>query len=393
MPLRLTLSQRTVEELSAEKRSYVYDSQVPHLAVCVHPTGRKIWYRCGWVHGRSLRIKIGEWPALSVKDARRECLKLDSKIADGFDPNAGTIQRLRPQSTFGEMFAYYLESHAKPHKDTWQRDERRFQTHLKPWRHRKLRDISKGDVRALHVRLRASIGHYGANHVLELIRMVFAVAMRDEVWHGTNPATGIKRFSTRSRERFLSPEELERWFAAVEQLQRATTRDYLLTLLFTGARRGNVAAMRWEQLDLANGTWTIPGASSKNREPMTIVLPSVVVELLANRKLSSHSDWVFPGGGKTGHIVEPKAAWKQVCERAGLQDVRIHDLRRTLGSWQAAAGSSLHIIGKSLGHKSTSATQIYARLQLDPVRASVETAVQAMLHSAKPPADAEKRDG
>ena len=84
--------------------------------------------------------------------------------------------------------------------------------------------------------------------------------------------------------------------------------------------------------------------------------------------------------------MEPKTAWKRIIARAGIKDLRIHDLRRTLGSWQAAAGSSLPIIGKSLGHKSLGATQIYARLNLDPVRASVNKATEAMLLAAKAPA-------
>jgi integrase len=88
---------------------------------------------------------------------------------------------------------------------------------------------------------------------------------------------------------------------------------------------------------------------------------------------------VFPGRGKTGHLVEPKTAWARILKRAGLQNLRLHDLRRTLGSWQAATGASLPIIGKSLGHKSLAATQVYARLNLDPVRAAVNTATDAML--------------
>jgi integrase len=89
--------------------------------------------------------------------------------------------------------------------------------------------------------------------------------------------------------------------------------------------------------------------------------------------------WVFPSTGKTGHLVEPKKAWKRILERADLSDLRIHDLRRSLGSWQAATGASLSIIGKSLGHKNINSTAIYARLNIDPVRESMETATSAMM--------------
>lgn len=99
--------------------------------------------------------------------------------------------------------------------------------------------------------------------------------------------------------------------------------------------------------------------------------------------------WVFPGTGKTGHLVTPRKAWLEVLEAAGLdEDLRIHDLRRTLGSWQARAGASLQVIGKSLGHKSQQATAIYSRLDLDPVRASVEGAVRDLMEAGKQPTGA-----
>lgn len=125
--------------------------------------------------------------------------------------------------------------------------------------------------------------------------------------------------------------------------------------------------------------WTIPAAKAKAGEVIRIPLSSVALQILENRKLTSASEWVFPGRGKSGHLEEPKTAWKRILKRAELTDLRLHDLRRTLGSWQAATGASLPIIGKSLGHKSLAATQIYARLDLDPVRAAVNKATSAML--------------
>jgi len=93
--------------------------------------------------------------------------------------------------------------------------------------------------------------------------------------------------------------------------------------------------------------------------------------------------FVFPGPGKTGHYAEPKSAWKRILEKAGIKNLRIHDLRRSLGSWQAATGANLSVIGKTLGHKNTSTTAVYARLNLDPVRESMNKAAQAMLKTIK----------
>ena len=95
--------------------------------------------------------------------------------------------------------------------------------------------------------------------------------------------------------------------------------------------------------------------------------------------------FVFPGSGKTGHIIEPKKSWATLLDRAGLKDVRLHDLRRTMGSYQTITGASTAIVGKTLGHKNHEATQVYARLNLDPVRASMEKAVDLMMASKELP--------
>jgi len=104
--------------------------------------------------------------------------------------------------------------------------------------------------------------------------------------------------------------------------------------------------------------------------------------VLRNRMPSLAARFVFPGGGKTGHLGEPKKGWQRILAPAEIADLCIHDLRRTLGSWQAKQGTSLAIIGKSLNHKTQNTTAIYARLDLDPVRDSVNAATSAMMAAA-----------
>lgn len=115
----------------------------------------------------------------------------------------------------------------------------------------------------------------------------------------------------------------------------------------------------------------------ENNDPQTVTLSAESVEILHARK--SDGEFVFPGIGKHGHLVEPKKGWLRILARAGISDLRVHDLRRTLGSWQAKTGASLVIIGKSLNHKNVQTTAIYARLDSDPVRESVARATSAML--------------
>jgi integrase len=92
------------------------------------------------------------------------------------------------------------------------------------------------------------------------------------------------------------------------------------------------------------------------------------------------SEWIFPSRrARSGHLEEPKKAWQRIRERAAARDVRIHDLRRTLGSWLAASGYGLPMIGRVLNHSQPSATAVYARLDLEPVRRALEANAQAML--------------
>jgi len=136
--------------------------------------------------------------------------------------------------------------------------------------------------------------------------------------------------------------------------------------------------MTWAEVNLERATWTIP--ETKAGHPQTVALVPEAVTILSRRRAGAGaSPFVFASWGGTGHYQEPKSAWKRILKNAGITDLHLHDLRRTLGSWQAAQGASLSIIGKSLGHRNVSTTAIYSRLNLDPVRRSVEQATRAML--------------
>ena len=139
--------------------------------------------------------------------------------------------------------------------------------------------------------------------------------------------------------------------------------------------------MKWDELDLDRATWRIP--ETKNGLPLDVPLVREAVQILRHRKQRSKSSWVFPTAthlkrSKSGHIVEFRETWKAILKRAGIADFRLHDLRRTLGSWMVMSGSTLPQIGRVLGHLSPTTTAIYARLATDSVRGRVDTAAAAM---------------
>ena len=198
-------------------------------------------------------------------------------------------------------------------------------------------------------------------------------------YSGPNPCERVKRFREAERERFLQPSEMRPFFAALKA-EPPIWRDFWLLCLFSGARRSNVAAMAWQDIDLDGGVWYLPGQKTKTGLPLAIVLPPPAVGILQARREAAPGEWVFPG--PVGHIKDPRKSWARVLRRSRIKDLRPHDLRRSLGSWQALAGASLQIIGASLGHKDPKATAVYSRLRLDPIRQSVSDAVDSMLAAA-----------
>ena len=225
-----------------------------------------------------------------------------------------------------------------------------------------------------------------ANQALTLVGTIYRWAAEPQraYFVGVNPATGHAIFPTQERERFLQPTELAPFFNALAVEPSETMRDFILLALLTGARRSNVAAMAWADVDLDRAEWRVAGEFMKNGKPQTITLTPEAVEILRARKLANKSRFVFPSAkAKSGHIEDPRRAWVRVLRASALTDLRLHDLRRTLGSWQARTGASMILIGKSLNHKDQASTAIYARLDLDPVRQSVDRATSAMFEAAR----------
>ena len=249
-------------------------------------------------------------------------------------------------------------------------------------------------------------GGYSANRTMEILSKMYAVA-RQAGYRGDNPVEGVQMFSERERERFLTADELPRFFGAMDDLldeaqkrlagakasgrdgerraaervvaERESFQDFVMLCLLTGARRRSVSAMSWLDVNLERGTWHIP--ASKSGDPLTIALTTEAADILRRRQQQASGQWVFPSASSaSGHYEDPRAAWNRLLARAKLKDVRLHDLRRSIGSWMAAGNTSLTVIGKALGHRAGSgATSIYARLELTAVRDAMQKATSAMM--------------
>ena len=368
----------------AGQRETYHDLKTNGLQIRSTGGGVKTFSVFRWVKGsrKPERMTLGRFPDISVEQARSMATEVNATIAKGDNP-AEAMRKFRDEPTLGDLFLDYLERHAKVHKKSWMEDQKQFNRYMTKFASRTLSSFQPSDFQRLHHRVGEEHGVYAANRLLSLLRAMFNRAKDWGLWNKDNPTQGIKKFKEKSRDRFLQSDELPKFFQALQNENNETMRDYFLISLLTGARRANVLSMRWTEISFERSEWRIE--ETKSGEPQTIPLTPEVINVLQERKKLADSVFVFPGKGESGHMIEPKSGWKRIINHAGLKDVRIHDLRRTQGSWQAATGSSLPIIGKALGHKSTFATSIYTKLDLDPVRKSIETANQAMLKNANQP--------
>jgi len=371
-----------------EKRASYRDTETRGLGLLVQPSGHRSFFWFRKVRGYPTWQTIGVFPDLAIEQARMNAAELNTKLArwkangyDGDDPF-----KQQKDLTVGQLIDDYIERQVKQHAahpDKSASDLRGMvKTYLTPWKSRRLGTIRRTDVLNLHAELGQNSGHVTANRVVQFLRTIYNWARKVEVWSGDNPASNVTFFHEDRRERFLQPDELGRLFRALRADQNVELQDFVLLALFTGARRNDIFSMCWANLYLDDNRWEVP--KPKNRKPYLVPLMPEAVDLLKKRRVRvPDSEWVFPSHGKTGHLVNLKKPWQRLLKKASIADFTMHDLRRTLGSWQAAQGTSLAVIGKSLGHSSLAATQIYAKLDLGPVRDSVASATRAMLTAAK----------
>lgn len=377
----------------AGSRPFYWDSKTPALAVRVFPTGTKNFYFDRWANDKHQRLKIGRYPDMTIDQARTYVARENAAIAMGNDPSAERARK-RAELMFRELFDWYLEAHAKPRKRSWNKDVQNYRLHLDSrLGTMKVSQVTKSIIRETHVQIRQGAGPYAANRVLSLISVMFNKAIEEELFEGPNPAAGIRNFPEEKRERRLNQEELGRVLQELAREPNETARDYFLMLIYSGVRRSNVLAMRWEDVDLNTRVWRIP--ETKSGKPQNVPLLEAELGILRRRaREAGDSVWVFPGrsDNTTGHLSKPDHAWKRILDRAEVTECRIHDLRRTFGSLMADSGTSLHIVGKALHHQDPKTTEIYARLDVSTVRAAKDK-VHEMILSAGRSGQGSKRVG
>jgi len=363
------------------KRITYYDTQVPGLCLRVTNTGVKTYLVYKKINGKPERFSIGKSPSILLFNARQEAQTILGEIARGTNP-AEKRRELKSEITLDELFQLVVTAKRTEGKRSVDKDIGQYNLHLSMWKTRRISSINKDDVKRLHADIGTANGIYAANRLLAFINNLFNRAIDDFNWKGQNPCSGVKHFKEEARDRVIEKSEIQAFFSALDSEKNIDIRDYIALSLLTGARKANVLSMKWDEI--FGDVWKIPRAKSKNNKEMRVPLVSQAMELLKKRKHNKLSEYVFPSKvSASGHLVEPKKGWRRVLNAAGIEDLRLHDLRRSLGSYMINSNVDIYTVGKALGHQNQSTTARYAHLKDDPVKEGMQTAVDAMFGGDK----------
>jgi integrase len=340
------------------KRTEYFDSLVPGLALRVTEKGAKSWTVLYRHRGRLRRLTLGSVAVLSLADARDRARDALSDARGGADP-ASEKQQAKQAETIGELVDEFVEKYARPRKRSWREDRRILHSEVLPaWKHRAIADIKRRDVRALVDGIAERGAPVMANRVLSCARKMFSFAVdRELIEH--NPASRMARPGgvEHSRDRVLSEAEQRQLWAALGDLSPQMGSFFKLRLV-TAQRGAEVASMRWQDVDLEGGWWTIPAAVSKNKLAHRVPLCSLALEIVKGLKPLDRepepAEYVLTGARGRRQRSEVSAAFT-------ISDFRGHDLRRTAASMMAAGGIPRLTIGKVLNHADRGVTAVYDR--------------------------------
>lgn len=369
---KVKLTKKVVETAvpHSTERLFIWDTEVKGFNLRIYPTGRKTYflqYR-NQAH-KTHKIKIGVHGNITTEEAREKARQLSLKISLGEDP-AITSREKKAIITVADLTKEYLELHANVNKRTKsiKDDTRMISNVILPKLGKfNIKIVTSLDLQKLHRDLKDK--PYLANRVRALINKMFNLA-RDWGWLTDNPVLGIEKYQEEKRDRWLNDGELQRLWAVLEKYNHHLTTHVFKLLLLTGARKGELLQATWDQFDLEKGIWTKPSHLTKQKKKEHLPLSENALQVINQVKQfkKESSLYLFPGKIDGQPLQEIKTFWKKVIKEAGIENVRIHDLRHTHASHLVSSGLSLSIVGKLLGHTQAATTQRYAHLADEPLR-------------------------
>ena len=384
----MNITEKAVQKLRpGKKRLQEPDDTQVGFGVRVEVSGARVFFWFQKVRGIPRFRALGKYPAMNVQDARDEAAKLTALAIkwkqDGYpspDPFAKP-EKAEPvgDNTFRALVQAYVERHVERTAKNVRRAKydvkKMAETHFAEWLDRPLQDLTDDDL--LKVKNACGAHCVAANRCIQFARRLLKWSNRN-FQKVQNFAKEVETYKEEPSTVFLNAEQLARFNDAIENEEHVDLKDFLILSSTTGARRGDVLSMTWNDVDIIErDVWTVP--KPKNKKPYRVELLDVAVKVLKRREKENHEAcqlddhgrcFVFPGRGRDGHLVDLKTPWTKFRERARLTDFKIHSLRHTVASWLAIAGVSLLEIKAALGHSNIHSTIRYSHL-LDEGRRDV----------------------
>lgn len=374
--MQIKLSKAIVEKTPATSGDqFLWDTETPGFGVKITPKGKRIYVAQYRVAGLSRRVTIGRHGILTIDKARDDAKARLAEAELGGDPGKAKID-LRHGPTVKELGARYLEEHAgqKKKKSSADDDKGMLDNHIYPaFGSEKAATVTRGQISALHHSLKDK--PYAANRVLSLLSKMFSLA---EKWgyrkDNTNPCKHVQKYKETKRKRFLNADELSRLGKVLSDIEKDKSEPpqavaAIRMLIFSGCRLSEILTLKWAYINWDLDALFLPESKTGAK---TVPLNGPARLILENQPVIEGNDYVFSGHRNGQHLVGLGHIWQRIREKAGIPDVRIHDLRHSYASVGAAAGLGLPQIGALLGHTQASTTQRYAHLSTGTLKAASE---------------------
>ncbi|WP_339864940.1 tyrosine-type recombinase/integrase [Paremcibacter congregatus] len=368
------LTKRTVDlVLVTEKMFILWDGELRGFGLRVYPNGRKVYIVKCRIKGQQRFITIGQHGPLTADQARAKAYNILSEAKNGRDP-ARDQDQVRKSPTMKELGERFLTDYVAVRcKPTTQYEYRRsVELFISPKiGTRKASDIERKDISELHHDMRKT--PYQANRTLGVLSKMFNLA---EVWgirpDHSNPCLHVKKYPEQKRERFLSQQEYVALGKTLNDIEREGSEtkaaiNAIRLLILTGCRLGEIMTLKWNYVDLRSREFRLPDSKTGAK---LVHFGEIVVDVLKNIERIEGNPWVITGRQEGARLTDLQHPWRRIRARAGLSDLRIHDLRHSYASGALALGEGLPMIGKLLGHSQVQTTARYAHLANDPVKAA-----------------------
>ena len=413
---RAKLTDKVVRDAAPGAKRYIlWDTAETGFGLRVETSGHKsfvVRYRANGggrdAPRRQIRLKATPGETLTTDEIRKIASGILAEVANGKDP-AQDRDRKRREMTVAALCELYLrEGTGEKKASTLLIDRGRIERHIKPLLGKKrisevtssdvkrfMRDVASGKTRAdektkAHGRAIVEGGKGTAARTVGLLGGIFTFAVMEKL-RADNPVRGVKRYADKKGERFLSGKELSALGEALRSLEAEGANKSAIAIVrlltFTGARKGEITGLRWSEVDLERSCLRLGDSKTGTK---VIMLGPPALAILSELEPVEGSPFVFPAESGGGRFQGTEKVWRKARARAGLSDVRIHDLRHSFASVGLEAGNSLPLIGKLLGHADVKTTARYAHLADDPLKAAaskISDSIAAAME-AKPEDDA-----